>query len=140
MKRREPVSHIMTKNVVSVEVTTSLKEIKHIIEDKHIRHIPVLNGDKVVGIISKTDYLQLTLGTVYPNQDDATEALMEMFKLEDLMVKDPICVQPDTTIREVTEIFILNEFHALPVTENDKLVGIVSVKDVLKFLDELYYN
>lgn len=140
MKRREPVSHIMTKEVVSVDYTASLKDIKHIIEDKHIRHIPVLNGNKVVGIISKTDYLQLTLGTVYPNQDDATEALMEMFKLDDLMVKDPICVRPDTTIREVTEIFILNDFHALPVTENDKLVGIVSVKDVLKFLDELYYN
>lgn len=140
MKRREPVAHIMTKNVVSVNLTATLKDIKHLIEEKHIRHIPVLDGDAVVGIISKTDYLQLTLGTVYPNQEGASEALMEMFKLEDLMVKNPICVSPDTTIREVTEIFILNEFHALPVTEEGKLVGIVSVKDVLKFLDELYYN
>lgn len=140
MKRREPVAHIMTKDVVSVNVTANLKDIKHLIEEKNIRHIPVLDGNEVVGIISKTDYLQLTLGTLYPNQETASEALMELFKLEDLMVKNPICVTPETPIREVTEIFIVNEFHALPVTEDGKLVGIVSVRDVLKFLDDLYYN
>ncbi|MFN8259631.1 MAG: CBS domain-containing protein [Chitinophagales bacterium] len=138
MKRREPVSHIMTKQVIFINTTQTLKDAKDIMDQRHIRHVPVVSGDKVVGIISKTDLQRLTVGTFYSNQQDADNAMLDMFTLQDIMVKDPVVISSDTSIREVAELFAASEFHAVPVVDNDVLVGMVSTTDVLKFLIEMY--
>lgn len=57
MKKREPVSHIMTEAVITVDKTThDLRDIREIFRQKKIRHIPVTDGDELAGIISSTDF------------------------------------------------------------------------------------
>ncbi len=131
-----PVSEIMTKEVVTVDVTADLKSIHHIIMNQNIRHIPVMEKNKVGGIISKTDYLRLTFGTIFEDAEQTNEAIMEIFELKDLMVRNPYTVSSDTSIRVVMEIFISHEFHAVPVVDKGKLVGILSVSDVLRYFSE----
>lgn len=134
MKKREPVSHIMSKHVTTVSIKDSLKDAYHKMKEGHIRHIPVVSGDKLVGILSMTDIMRISFGT----DEDIDASVFEMFTIEQLMKNNPKSVSPDDEIRNVADMLTHEEFHALPVTENGNLVGIVTTTDLIKFLLDLY--
>ncbi len=134
MKQRSPISEIMTKNLVTANLTDGLKEINGLLKTNNIRHIPIVSGDKLVGIISKTDIMRLSLGNVYEGQENADEAIFDMLTTEQVMVSNPTTVNAHDTIKEVAELMSNVEFHALPVLDNGKIVGIISTTDLIKYL------
>lgn len=139
MKRKEPVSVIMTKNVHTVNLSDELADVVQTLKKHKIRHIPVVDGKDVVGIISRTDINRLTFGSLFENQDGADEAILSMLSVSQVMSSNPRLVKAATTIREVAEIFANEEFHALPVTDDHgKLVGIVTTTDIIKYLLDQY--
>lgn len=138
MKRREPVSHIMTKNVSSVTTDHLVKDVVEMAKNNHIRHIPVLKSEKVVGIISSTDLSKLDFSQLFDNQSGANENIYASLSIEKIMHPNPLTVNADDAIRDVAEIFANANFHALPVLENDKLVGMVSTTDVIKYMLSQY--
>jgi len=138
MKRGEPISHIMTKNVLTVKATDNLHEVIDLVKRNHIRHLPVLEGHNVVGIISRTDINRLTFSSLFENQEGADEAILEMLTIPQVMTQKPRTVEVSMSIRDVAEILATEEYHALPVIEGDKLVGIVTTTDVIKYLLEQY--
>ena len=81
MKKNEPVGHIMTKNVLSVDINANLKEVKDMINRQKIRHVPVVKEKQLVGIISKTDINRLSFSGLFEDQNDADEAIFEMLTL-----------------------------------------------------------
>src|SRR5690606_3797383 len=105
MKRREPVSSVMTKNVHTVNLTDELSDVVNSLKKHKIRHIPVVDGREVVGIISRTDINRLTFGSLFENQDGADEAVLTMLSVSQVMTSKPRLVNADATIREVAEIF-----------------------------------
>ncbi len=138
MKKREPVSHIMAKSVISVNKTQSLREVKSLLEREGIRHIPVVSGSELTGIISKTDITKLSFGSIFENQGSSEEAVLDLLSIEQLMTKHPKSVSSDTSIREVAEILANEEFHSLPVVDEGKIVGIVTSTDIIKYMLEQY--
>lgn len=138
MKRREPISHIMTKNVLTVKVSDDLHEAIDLIKKNHIRHLPVLDGHEIVGIISRTDINRLTFSSLFENQEGADEAVLEMLTIPQVMTQKPRTVEASLSIRDVAEILSSEEYHALPVVENGHLVGIVTTTDVIKYMLEQY--
>jgi CBS domain-containing protein len=138
MKKREPVSHIMTKDVYTVQEHDKLQEAVQIIRKNKIRHLPVLKGNEVSGIISRTDLNRLTFGALFENQEGADEAILEMLSIPQVMTSKPRTVKPDDAIKDVAEIFSKEEFHALPVVENGELKGIVTTTDVIAYMLEQY--
>jgi CBS domain-containing protein len=138
MKRREPISHIMTKNVLTVKVTDDLHEVIDLIKKNHIRHLPVLEGKEIVGMISRTDINRLTFSSLFENQEGADEAVLEMLTIQQVMTQKPRTVEASLSIREVAEILTKEEYHALPVVENGSLVGIVTTTDIIKYMLEQY--
>ena len=60
------------------------------------------------------------------------EGVLDELKVQECMTPDPKCVTPDTPLRQVAEMLALNKFGAMPVVENDRLVGIISYIDFLK--------
>lgn len=138
MKKREPISHIMTKNVHTVNVSDDLHEAIEIVNKNHIRHLPVLEGKEVVGIISRTDINRLTFSSLFDNQEGADEAILEMLSIPQVMTQKPRTVEASLSIREVAEILATEEYHALPVIENGELAGIVTTTDVIKYMLEQY--
>jgi CBS domain-containing protein len=141
MKRREPVSHIMTANVVTVNHTNSLIEAEALLKSNKIRHIPVVSGDKLIGMLSLTDLLRISFVDSFGQGDGegaVDTAVYNMLTIEQVMVNNPKVVSSDTTIREVAEILSNQEFHALPVVDNGNLVGIVTTTDLIKYLLEQY--
>ena len=127
----------MSSDILSVNQTQSLREVEALIQGEHIRHVPVVSGDKVIGMLSKTDLQKISfVNTV--DGDGLTTAMYDNLSIEQVMTKDVHTVQKDDTILDVAVILSKNEFHALPVMDGDKLVGIVTTTDLVKFLIDLY--
>lgn len=128
----------MTKNVATVQVSDDLHDVIDLVKKNHIRHVPVLEGHDVVGIISSTDINRLTFSSLFENQEGADEAILEMLSISQVMTQKPRTVEAALSIKEVAEILASEEYHALPVVENGQLVGIVTTTDVIKYLLEQY--
>jgi CBS domain-containing protein len=138
MKKREPVKHIMTENVLSVREDEPLKDVVALFRKNSFRHVPVTKGNEITGIISSTDINRLTFGALFANQDGADEAVLEMLTVPQVMTSKPHVVDSETSIKEVAEIFTTNGFHALPVVEGNVIKGIVTTTDVIKYMLEQY--
>jgi CBS domain-containing protein len=139
MKKREPVSHIMTSSVISLELNqNSLHDAKNIFNKEGIRHLPVTDHGKLCGIISKNDINRLSFGTLFEGQGDADEAVFDMLSVEQVMTANPRVIDTETSIKEVAEIFAKEDFHSLPVVEGDEIKGIVTSTDIIKYLLDQY--
>jgi CBS domain-containing protein len=136
MKKRTPVKEIMTKNIRTVQPGDSLKSAKFIMDNESIRHLPVMRGDNLVGILSDSDFNRLNFGSIFNQEPGSEYALMETLTIGQLMTFKPVTVETTATVKEVIDIFMNEHFRALPVTENGKLVGIVTVTDVLGYISE----
>lgn len=139
MKHRVPVSVIMTKNVIKLKLSDDLTKAEELFKKYKIRHIPVVSGNKILGILSYTDLLRISfVDAVDDDAEIVDTTVYNMFTVEQVMAKKVITISPETTIREAAEILSKNEFHALPVCEGDLLVGIITTTDLIKYLIDLY--
>jgi CBS domain-containing protein len=138
MKNREPVNNIMTKDVFTVQENEKLTKVLELFRKHKIRHLPVLSGNKIVGIISRTDINRLTFGALFDNQEGVDEAVLEILSIPQVMTSKPRVVEVNDPIKSIAEIFANEEYHALPVVENDLLMGIVTTTDVIKYLLKQY--
>ena len=138
MKKREPISHIMTKTVVTVNQNDDLRKVVEKLKSNSIRHIPVVNGKEVVGIISRTDVNRLTFGALFDGQEGVDEAILDMLTIPQVMTSKPKTLSSETIIKDLASTFVKEEFHALPVVDNGELKGIVTTTDVIKYFLEQY--
>ncbi|MDR6760675.1 CBS domain-containing protein [Flavobacterium sp. 2755] len=138
MKKREPISHIMTKTVVTVNQNDDLRKVVEKLKSNSIRHIPVVNGKEVVGIISRTDVNRLTFGALFEGQEGIDEAILDMLTISQVMTSKPKTLSSETIIKDLASTFVKEEFHALPVVDNGELKGIVTTTDVIKYFLEQY--
>lgn len=139
MKNRVPISTIMTKNVIKLNLTDDLTKAESLFKKNKIRHIPVVNGNKIIGMLSFTDLLRISFVDAVDDDAEVVDATVyNLFTIEQVMAKKLVTVSPETTIREVAEILSTKEFHALPIVEGEMLVGIVTTTDLIKYLIEQY--
>lgn len=139
MKRRELVSKIMSTNLITVNTTNNLVEAEKLFNENSIRHIPVVSGEDIIGMLSLTDLLRVSFVDTYgSDESDVDTAVYNMLSIEQVMVKNLVSVSSTQTIKEVVEVLAKNEFHALPVVDEGKLVGIVTTTDLLNYLLEQY--
>jgi acetoin utilization protein AcuB len=119
----EAISTIMTKNPISLVPHDTLDMVKSIFAKYRIHHLPVVDGRKLVGILTTYDMWKL----------NTTFDQYSTIKVEDVMNKKIAVVEAEDKIGTAAELFLDNRFHALPVVENGNLVGIVTSFDVLKY-------
>ncbi len=138
MKKREPVSEIMTKSVISVNKDKdNLRDVKKLFNKENIRHLPVNDGNKIIGIISKNDLMRLSFGSMFENQENADEAVLDMLSIDQVMTHNPTTVDSATEIREIAQMLIDGGFNSLPIVDDGDTVGIVTSTDIMKyFLDQ----
>ena len=138
MKQRVQVSTIMTKNVVKLNLQDDLTKAESLFKKNKIRHIPVVSGSKIIGMLSYTDLLRISFVDAVDEDEVIDATVYNMFTVEQVMAKNLVTISPETTIKEAAEILSNKEFHALPVCEGDLLVGIVTTTDLIKYLIEQY--
>ncbi|OQD42769.1 CBS domain-containing protein [Croceivirga radicis] len=139
MKKRVPVSEIMTKNVVTLSTTDDLVTAEELFKKNNIRHIPVTEGARIIGMMSYTDLMRISFADAIDEDEQEVDTMVyNMFTIEQVMVKDVVTVQRHTTIRDVALFLSQKEFHALPVVDGDELVGIVTTTDLINYLLQQY--
>jgi len=135
MKKRTPISEIMTSHVITLNKSDDLETAEKLFKSWKIRHIPVVNGKEIIGMLSYTDLLRISFADATDDSDyDVDTIVYNMFSIEQVMAKSLISVPSTTTIKEVAEILSKKEFHALPVVDNKELVGIVTTTDLINYL------
>ena len=137
IKKREQVSAIMTKQPFSVTLKNSISEVEHLMKKHCIRHAPVVDGNKLLGMISKAD---LELISFLENEGDVIKKTKyyDLFTVQQVMTKSVHCIQEDDFIKDAAEILSLGSYHALPVLKDDELVGIVTSTDLINYLLKQY--
>ncbi len=128
----------MTKEVAFVQETDKLVDAVGVFRKKKIRHLPVMHGTHVSGIISATDINRLTFGSLFENQDGSDEAVLDMLSIPQVMTSKPRTVNSEDSIKDVAEIFAEEQFHALPVVDGEELKGIVTTTDVIRYMLDQY--
>ena len=140
---------IMTANPVTVTPGTTLREAAKLLLDGHFNGLPVVEGDKLVGMLTQSDIISmdkkvkspgffLMLGGYIPVQipGQLSRDLQRMAAttVGEIMSPDPFTITPQTTTEEIADIIVEKRYYSLPVVENGKLVGIVGMEDMLKRL------
>ena len=139
MRQRIPVSTIMSENLIALNRTDDLERAELLFKRHNIRHIPVVSGEVIIGMLSYTDLLRISFAdAVDESEKDVDTLVYNMFTIDQVMVKDVSTVNSKTSIKEVAEILASKEFHALPVVDDGILVGMVTTTDLINYLIDQY--
>ncbi len=109
------IEDIMVRDVAGVTLPGSRDEVLKILKNKHISGVPVLKDSKVVGIVTRTNLLQ--------NPEEEQLAL--------LMTRNPVTISPGSDLQTAARLLLKNHIRRLPVVDEGKLVGLVTVADVV---------
>ena len=139
MKKNDPIAKLMTKDPVTVHTGQKVSDVRKIMADSGFHHVPVVSGDKLLGIISASDILGISVEGVGSDERSMDAYLDHQFSLETLMRKDLKTIKANGTVRDAASVLADGSFHALPVVNADgKLEGIVTSTDLIRYLHDQY--
>jgi|JI8StandDraft_1071087.scaffolds.fasta_scaffold16237_5 acetoin utilization protein AcuB len=125
-----PVSSIMTKHPVSVQPSQTLLEVKHIFEKKDFHHhVPVTDDGLLVGMVSLMDFVAEVKDS---GLDDNADVYTKR-RVMDIMREHPVAVDVSLPLSEAFELLAAGSVHALAVTEDKHLVGMLSTTDTIRY-------
>lgn len=134
MKNEARVSEIMTKNIHRVSLSDDLSTAEALMKKNHIRHLPVVEDQHIVGMLSLNDLLRISFAdAVNGDGEEVENSVYNMFSVEQVMTEKVTYITSETTVTEAARLFLGNEFHALPVVDNDCLTGIVTTSDIIQY-------
>jgi CBS domain-containing membrane protein len=138
MRKNDPISNLMIKDVVTIQVGQPVSAARKLLEEKGFHHLPVLDGEKLVGLLSRLDIVKLCFDA-YDTDDRTMDVVLDdLFTLDKVMASDLVTIGHKDTVREAVNLLADGTFHALPVVENDSLKGIVTSTDLLQYLMKQY--
>ena len=139
MKKNDPITNIMTKEPLSVHTGQKMSEVRGLLAENPLHHLPVVSGKTLIGLISTSDMLKL--GVVVDGQDSRSwDAILDhQFEIENVMSKELTTLTEEDNVRKAAEMLSEGTFHSLPVVGNDnELIGIVTSTDLIRYLVEQY--
>ena len=125
------VKEIMVKEVATLDVNDELSLANDIMRLGRIRHLPVVDGTRLAGIISERDLFRSSLAQALGYGSEATRDLMKKLRIKDVMVPKVVTVSPETALCEATKIMVEQKIGCLPVVEGERLVGLITETDIL---------
>lgn len=121
------IKEIMQHELTSISPDTKLSDAYSLMQKKNIRHLPIVDGDKLVGIVTDRD-LRLSTSRLAKHPFEPEEAV------KSIMSHPVKTTHPSDPIESATEMMREQKIGCLPVVENMKLVGIVTITDMLDAL------
>ena len=128
------VNDLMTVIPLTVTPDTTLRNIIGIMKSEGCRQLPVLDKGKLIGIISDRDVRLVMNSPIVLHGRWQDEEILDKITAEGCMTANPITVSPDTPAYRAAEMLQTYKFGALPVVEEDTLVGIISVTDFMGYI------
>ena len=125
------VREIMVKEVATLDINDELSLANDIMRLGRIRHLPVVDGSRLAGIISERDLFRSSLAQALGYGTKASRDLMKSLRIKDIMVSEVTWVSPESNLRDAVQIMVDKKIGCLPVVENERLVGLITETDIL---------
>lgn len=127
------VEEIMKKDIFTLRSDQTVQDVMNLFEEKRIRHAPIVDDGKVVGIVTDRDLKDAmpSMFTVAPKGEPYKK------KVSEIMTKNPIIVHPLDFVEEIALVFYEQKIGCLPVVSNNQLVGFLTETDLLYTYIEL---
>ncbi|MBT8107846.1 MAG: CBS domain-containing protein [Gammaproteobacteria bacterium] len=120
------IQAIMSTNLITVTPSATLAEARGLMHDNRIHHIPVVEGDKLVGLITLTNVLAATDSFL---RDDRSRIHANEIGIKDAMVTDVATVDVNASLRHAALFLEKHKIGCLPVLDDERLVGIITDTD-----------
>jgi acetoin utilization protein AcuB len=131
------VQEVMTETPVTVSPEDSLQHALDLLDKHQVHELPVVeHGDRLIGIVTDGDIKLLTPAyPLFPAQEEVRQALREL-KVATAMTVEPVVIGPEATLLEATKRLFEHSIGSLLVVEGERLLGLLSVSDILRIVIE----
>lgn len=127
------VRDIMAKEVATLNVDDELSLAEDIMHLGRIRHLPVMDGEKLVGIISERDLFKASLASVIDYDYQIKRDYMKTVVIKEVMQTSLITISPEASVKEAVQLMLQHKIGCLPVVEGERMVGLVTETDILRY-------
>ncbi len=110
----------MATKLVTIGKDATISDATQLMKEHSIRHLPVIEGKRLVGWVTEGDIRQAYLAS-----------LLEQLTVEDIMIKDPITISTEANLEEAAELLYRHGIGGLPVVEGDRVLGVITVADIM---------
>lgn len=126
------VSNVMQSTVVTVTPEMSLTEVQRLMREQRIRHLPVVTGKKLVGIVTDRDIREAMPSPATTLSRGEIAYQMDTTVVKTCMTQEVVTISPQTDLIQAARLLLAHRFGALPVVEQEALVGMVTEIDFLR--------
>jgi CBS domain-containing protein len=137
-KTKSQVKDWMTVDVITVPADMPVPQAKELMKTYNIRRLPVVEEDKLVGIVTLGDLREAGASGVSSLSAYEREFLLNDTTVGEVMTKDPVSVKRDSNISEAAKIMLDKKIGSLPVVDGQKVIGIISESDIFRVVVELF--
>jgi acetoin utilization protein AcuB len=116
----------MVRKLVTISPNTNILKAMEVMRNNSIRHLPVVDGDDFVGFVTEGDLRQASL-----------LSMVDKVSIEDVMIKNPVTISPAASLEEAAKLISIHKIGGLPVVQGKKLVGIITIVDILRAFIQL---
>jgi len=128
------VRDIMETKLVTISANERLSMVEDIMTLGRVRHMPVVQGGRLVGVVSERDLLRASLSVLSEHRDTERRAFLHVVEIARVMSAPPIVIGPDASIEEAALLMADKKIGCLPVVVGDRLIGLVTETDVLRWV------
>jgi len=127
----------MKKDLVTISKDERMTVAKKILKEKNIRHLPVVDGKRLVGLVTNMDIRKSEASPATSLEVRELHYLLDKLTVGEIMTRNVITISPDISIEEAAILLHDNKIGCLPVVEDGNLVGILTENDVMEILIEV---
>lgn len=133
--KRQLIKDWMTRDVVTITPETTLPEAHRLMTEKRIRRLPVVQDDRLVGIITRGDVRGAEPSEATSLSIWELNYLLAQLSIDEIMTTEVVTVAPETTIRDAAQLMLDNKISGLPVVdEENRVVGIITESDIFRLV------
>jgi CBS domain-containing protein len=126
----------MAQNPATLDRNETLDIPDTVMNLGRIRHMPVVEDGKVVGILSQRDLFRSALIVALGFGRKTTNALIKTIRVKEVMTEPAITIAPEAAVSDAARLMIEKKIGCLPVVQNEKLVGLITETDILRYVME----
>ena len=131
------VRDYMTADPETLEASQSLLDAVLLLKRKEVRHIPILENGLLAGVLTDRDVARCAPSMLLPLPPQEYNRVFEETLIGKVMTHPPLTIAPDASLAEAVGLLFRDRLGCLPVLEGTKLVGIITVKDMLRALYDI---
>jgi CBS domain-containing protein len=127
------VRDIMSEQIVTISADDSLSTVEDIMTLGRVRHMPVVRGGQLVGVVSERDLLRASLSTLSEFGNEQRRAFLQVVEIKRVMSTPPVVIPSSASVEEAALVMAERKIGCLPVIDGGRLVGMLTETDVLRY-------